>query len=553
MQVTPVIYVSQISVALTDPALSIIWRRKDGTGAESNLIAGETISGNQLRVAQNVLGASASKLVTYIARVTYTDPATGAPSTASADISFALVQTGADAKSIWISGDQVFKYGANNNVTPTQITLKANLKNATVDQWWYRNGSGEWVNYPGTPDNATIKGETLIVKPVHGCFVGDVAAIRVTTAAAGLEDIISIYKVRDGGEGASAPIVFLTNEVIQYAANAAGQVPQTAVKCNVVAYRGTTKETPTVVTITGLPDGMSAVIGATQNNEIPLTIMTDAGATLGGAGVQHGGLGVPVTSPVNTTLTIRWSKVNTGAQGQQGEPGTDAVVFSLYAPEGAVFNNHEGTLTIKVSAYHGSVPITAGATYSWAKYESGAWKTLPGTTATLTVNGADVPGTAAYRCRMVYEGKTYEDVITLQDKTDNVQAVIDSTGGSVFKNGVGEAFLFCRIWQGANEIDELRSASFDKAAVSNPAAGFIHYRVVSNGPATALYRYTGSAWQNVTSVAPYKHAYQYKWYRRDKNGAAMDGGGTFAQGKVIFVTGNHVDNKAVFTCEVEEL
>lgn len=77
---------------------------------------------------------------------------------------------------------------------------------------------------------------------------------------------------------------------------------------------------------------------------------------------------MPVTSPVNTTLTIHWSKVNTGAAGAAGQ---SAVVFSLYAPNGTVFVNGEGSLTIQTSAYSGSTPIASGATYAWAKYASG--------------------------------------------------------------------------------------------------------------------------------------------------------------------------------------
>ena len=168
----------------------------------------------------------------------------------------------------------------------------------------------------------------------------------------------------------------------------------------------------------------------------------------------------------------------------------------------------------------------------------------------IMVDGSDVPGTAAFRCQMVYEGKTYQDVITMTDKTDSIQAVIGSTAGNVFKNGVGETFLFCQLWQSGEEIDALRSTTFDKGLIPNPSAGFIYYCAVLQGPASAILRYTGTGWQNVTTVAPYKHTYTYKWYRRDKNGAVMDNGNVFAQGKVIFLTGNHVDNQTVFTCEV---
>ena len=38
------------------------------------------------------------------------DPDTGLTINATADVSFALIKTGQNAKSAWISGEQVFKY-----------------------------------------------------------------------------------------------------------------------------------------------------------------------------------------------------------------------------------------------------------------------------------------------------------------------------------------------------------------------------------------------------------------------------------------------------------
>ena len=70
-------------------------------------------------------------------------------------------------------------------------------------------------------------------------------------------------------------------------------------------------------------------------------------------------------------------------------------------------------------------------------------------------------------------------------------------------------------------------------------------------PATALMRYSGSAWEDVTANATYKHTRTYKWYRRDKNGSPLDAGAVFAVGKVIYVDGDDVDVKTVFVCEVE--
>ena len=781
--ITPVVYANQTAIALDSAALSITWKRKEGSGSEAVLVTGETVAANVLTVSANKLSGVTSGLLTYIAYVTYTDPDTGLPINATADITFAMVTTGANAKSAWISGEQVFKYAVSGGAAnPTQITLTANLQNVTMVKWQYKNGSGVWTDYPTTADNATITGTTLVVKPTHAIWNGESATIQIVTSDANIGDVTSIYKVTDGATGATgqyASVAFLSNENITFAANKDGQIAAVTVTCNVVAYTGTTKVTPTVGTITGAPTGMTVTKGSATGNEIPISIAITANATLGAATPLQGTLSVPITAPVNTTLQITWSKVNTGATGAtgaaakvaiispsselfksvdggatytpstivltpsfqavtfskwqysvdggttfadvvsgttsgctiasgvltlansstlftasvtavtfklvssdstitdsitvhkladglsgmsvllsneahtlpkttagtvtytgsgttirvfegatelaydgtgtangtwkvttaatgitcgsltdsgtyltvgdhsamggstasikytvsgkrasgvafsievsqtfsislQGITGQNAIVFSLFAPSGTVFTNHSGTLTIQSAGYDGSTLISSGATYLWEKYSSGSWTTVSGqTTSSLSVDGSTVTGMASFRCTMTYGGKTYQDIITLIDKTDNYQADIDSTAGDVFKNTVGSTCLICRLWQNGAEVDPLKSTTYSTTAPGSPTTGTFYYKITTSAPATALMRYSGSAWVDVTTDATYKHTKTYKWYRRDKDGNPLDSGAVFATGKVIYIDGDDVDNKTVFVCEVE--
>lgn len=508
LEIEPVVYANQTPINLSDSALKIEWKRKTGSGSESVLESDETVAGNVLTVKANKLTGADGNVLTYIAYVTYKDPETNLPINAVAQIDFALVTTGEHAKTAWISGEQVFKYDANGNATPAQITLTANLQNVTMSQWQYKNKDGAWVAYPNS-DNASVRGTSLIVKPTHDVFNGTSATIRIVTSDPNVGDSTSLYKVSDGTDGqpgaagSSASVVFLTNENMTFAGNASGQVAATTKTCNVVAYTGTTKVQPDVGEITGAPSGKEMTIakGSPMGNEIPITITVAAGSTLGGAGQQQGELLVPITSPVSTTLKIQWSKVNTGATGQDGK---SAVIFALYAPDGEVFQNHQGELTIATQAYIGSQQITSGATYAWSVYSGGKYVTVSGQTgSTLTVKGTDVTGIATYKCTMTYGGQTYTDVITLTDKTDNYQATIESTGGDIFKNTQGESTLTCRLFQNGTEVD-------------TDGAG-----------------------------------HTYKWYRMDKNGNAMDSGAVFKTGKSIDVNGDDVDVKTTFVCEVE--
>ena len=549
------VYANQTAIALTDSAITITWKRREGSAAETALTAGETVSGNVLTISANKLAGVSSGLLTYIAYISYLDPDNGLTTNATADISFALVKTGENAKSAWISGAQVFKYDADGAVSPAQITLTANVQNVVLSKWQYKNASDVWQDYPTTGDNATITGTSLIVKPTHGIWVGDCATLRIVTNDANISDVISIYKVSDGASGSTgeagqpASIAFLSNENIAFTAKSTGQARGDSVVCNVVAYTGTRKVTPTVGEITGMPTGMTVSKGDAVDNEIPLTITVEANATLGGTAQQSGLLAVPVTSPVSTTLYINWSKINAGAN---GAAGANAIVFSLYAPLGTVFTNGSGTLQLQTVAYDGAVPITSNATFTWAKYSGGTWQTISGaTTDSLSVDGADVVGQASYRCRMIYKARNYQDVITLIDKTDNYQLDIDSTAGEIFKNATGETMLIARLWQNGAEVDALKSTTYSVTAPSSPAAGSFYYKVTKSAPQTALMRYSGTAWEDVTANAAYKHEKNYVWYRRDKNGEPMDNGAAFATGKVIFIDGDDVDGKTVFVCEAE--
>ena len=566
--ITPVVYANQTAIALTNAALSITWKRREGSGSEANLASGETVSGNVLTVTQNKLSSVSSGLLTYIAYVTYTDPDTGLPINATADITFALVSTGENAKSAWISGEQVFKYDKDGNVSPAQITLTANLQNVTMGKWQYKNSSGTWTDYPTTSDNASITAATLVVKPTHAIFVGSTASLRVTTSDSGIGDTTSIYKVQDGATGATggtgaagknASVVFLTNENITFAGNSSGVVTAVTKTCNVVAYTGTTKVTPTLGTISGAPTGMTVTAGSASGNEIPLTIAIAANSNLGGSGHLEGTISIPVTAPVSTTLQLRWSKVNTGAT------GSAAYVLTVYAPGGTVFTNgtaNGGTsMTLNAQFFQGSTDRTTSSSslYLWQKYESGSWTTFKAEASgssgsTCTVNASDVVGTATFRCRVRYGSSSttyFYDTITIIDKTDNYQADIDSTAGDVFKNTVGSTCLICRLWQNGREVDALKSTTYATAAPSSPATGDFYYQITTSAPTTKLMRYSGSAWEDVTANTSYKHAKTYTWYRRDKNGNPMDSGAAFATGKVIYVDGDDVDSKTVFVCEVE--
>ena len=365
------------------------------------------------------------------------------------DYSDPICISAAAARGITVSGEQVFKSTDGTNYIPNTITLTANsIGGLTVGGWYYKNET--------TWESLNTKANSIDISSSHTAFgTGTVATIKVVSAEdSDYYDIISLYKVADGQKGAdgkSTSSVFLTNENITFAANAAGQVAAKTVTCNVVALTGTTKVTPVIGDISKGPGGMTITPGSASNNEIPITITVTANSTLGGAGEQSGTINIPITSPVSTTLKINWSKVNSGPTGAKGEAGADAIFAVVESISGKLVFTDSDSAPIELKAYlnKGSVIQTNDVTYLWKSIPLG----VGGSKQTLTVSRNDVPSARSFVCTITYNGKTYTDSIALSDKTDAIYCTIESSDGDRFTNKNIDTTLKCRVFNAYGEVD----------------------------------------------------------------------------------------------------
>lgn len=404
----------------------------------------------------------------------------------------------AAARGITVSGEQVFKSTDGTNYTPSTITLTTNLIGGlTVGGWYYKNGTS-WTSLN---TNANF----IEIDSNHDAFSGTVATIKVVSAQdSDYYDIISLYKVADGQKGAdgkSTSSVFLTNENITFAANAAGQVAAKTATCNVVALTGTTKVTPIIGAISGAPEGMDISTGSASNYEIPITITVTANSTLGGTGEQSGTINIPITSPVSTTLKINWSKVNNGPTGAKGEAGADAIFAVVESTSGKLVFTDSDSSPIALRAYlnKGGAIQTNDVTYSWRSIPEG----ISGNKSTLTVSRDQVPSASSFVCTITYGGKTYTDSIALSDKTDAIYCNIESSAGDKFTNKNIDTTLKCRVFNAYGEVDT-----------------------------------TGT-----------KYKYTWEKYVNGVKDANWRNGGKYV-GKTVEITSNDVSAKATFSCTV---
>ena len=544
---TPVVFLDQSSIPRGSTGLTITWKRKDGTSAETALTTGETVSGGILTVKQNKLSASSSGMITYICYISYYDSETKNTVNIVSDITYTLVKNAENAKLAYVTADTyVFKYDSSSAlIGADQATLTAQVQGVTISKWQFKNSSGAWVDYPTTSDNTNITSGTLVVKPSHAVFVNNVAQIKLTTSDANVYDTISISKLYDGAKGdpgSAGPggySVVVGNESQVIACASGGTVSAaTNVTIPFTAYRGVEQVACTceVETMsTGITVKSNTPATATTAGSVVLTFAKSS--NLGGTSVLTGV--VPLTFTVDgitVTKNFTWTK------GMAGAAGAAAVVFSIYAPNGTVVQNQSGSLLLATSAYSGTTAITTG-TYQWAKYVGGEWVNIEGATAsTLTVSGEDIVNIQSYRCTMTYSSKTFVDVITVEDKSDPYVSEMLSIGGFTVKNSMGGLVPYVIVRTNRQEVDPLLG-SISEVAPASPSNGDFWYQIDHSGKTVTLMKYNGTAWAAATET----QSMTYTWYAQDKDGNPI----TFTKtGKVIYIAAEDIDSILTLQCDV---
>ena len=560
LKLTPVIFLDQTAVSLSESGLTITWKRKDGTGAEAALTTGESVSGGILTVSQDKLAASASGMLTYICYISYYDDETKNTVNITSDITYTLVKNAENARLAYATADTyVFKYNTSSSlVGATQANINGQVQGVSLVKWQYKNASGAWADYPTTSDNVSITGSTLVVKPTHAVFFNNTAQIKLLTDDDDVYDTLTITKMYDGEKGdTGAPgasgtgglSVILGNEAQSIACTNGGLV-QSAVDVEIpfVGYVGIT-QTACTCAVGTLPSGVTTKsnTAATASAAGKLVLTFAANATLGSATTMNGS--IPLTFSISgksVSKRFSWSKSVKGDTGAAGVAGANAVVFSIYTPQGSVFQNQEGTLLLDTAAYDGSMVISSGATYQWAKYTSGTWQNISNATGkSLTVNGADVVNVQSYRCTMTYKSKTYQDVVTIEDKADTYVSEMLAIGGFSFKNNLGGKAVYVIVRANGKEVDPLLG-SISTTAPSSPKSGDYWYKVDHSAKTVTLMKYSGSAW----ATASDGQELVYTWYMQDGEGNAVSA--WEKEGKVIYLHADDVDSMCTLQCDVEK-
>lgn len=219
---------------------------------------------------------------------------------------------GISTKSISISGEQIFKL-ENSNYTPNFINLTASLQGAlTFKEWQYKTDTG-YSSFGATNSNLQVDPNN----PTY--FVGDIAtfkAIAQDSDKNNYEDIFSLYKIKDGEEGApgdDAYTIILSNENHTFTANKSGKITtDQSTTCAITAYKGATPQSVTIEKIEGAINGITTSISNNGTTNASITINATADDTPSTSGTLTITLKIDGKS---FSKTFSYSVVKQGATG----------------------------------------------------------------------------------------------------------------------------------------------------------------------------------------------------------------------------------------------
>ena len=348
---TPVIFIDNKQVSLTQTGLSITWQRKVGSASSTNITTGESVSSGVLTVSKSMLVPNSSEMITYICSIVYTDPDTQIKAETRCQMSFTLVKQATELSDCSITGDTTFKYNGDGAITSaSSITLTAVITNTSIKQWQYKKSDGTFAAYPSAGTTTT-----LTVNHNDAVFTNDVAVIKLLTNDDNVYDIHQIVKLRDGAAGKDVYSCVLSNDTQSIPCNASGTLYSsslTGADTTLTIYKGGTDDTANW-TITATPS--SGVTGTWDSKTYKYTVT--------GITVDSGYVEFVCARSGQAAITKRFS-IN---KDRSGSDGKDATIYQIDAESNVLKLNSSNVFSptqAKFSAYKRVGNATAATAYS---------------------------------------------------------------------------------------------------------------------------------------------------------------------------------------------
>lgn len=369
--------------------------------------------------------------------------------------------------------------------------------------------------------------------------------------------ITSDGAIGQNGEGGLNFILGNYSDVIPCSAD--GLVAEvTTVTIPFTAYKGTSQIGCTAA-YTILPNGMELVSNTagttTTNGSLVFSIRQNA--SLGSPSILTGQITVTLTADGKTSQqTYTWTK------NIKALDGNDAVVFSLYAPNGNVISNKANNVVIKPQLMEGTADKGISSTFEWYYWNGSSYVTCTGATGytvtnlQLTVAPAAVSTYVSIKCTATYNSNMYDAYISIYDRTDTYQITVISTLGDKLINSEGMGIIYTRVSKNGTLFDEIMSTAVStsntaaalnsavaQAGVTGAAPSSYCWYVTSS--TIALYKKNGNTWSAMASSAdPCEASYSWSGIHVGTTGSATIKG--WGKNKAILINGNIVNKKTMF-------
>lgn len=259
-----------------------------------------------------------------------------------------------------------------------------------------------------------------------------------------------------------------------------------------------------------------------------------------------------VTTDKNESVSM--SKIYSWTRSKAANDGANAVILTAVTPDGTIFENGQGTLTIKGILYDGPTEVS-GAEYKYYKYSNGTYVEQTSTSGNikvvtqngykvLQINGAAIDGYASFKIGVTYNGHDYEEYVSLIDKTDPLQVSVHSTIGTQIKNAQGVGCLYVRVTRDGTEIDPVPADVV--ASITEPSGSNGDYYIKLTKPTTGnsvgsaqLMKHDGTKWVAQTSRC------SYEWTYRNVNNVPLTDNDIkpATSGQFIYIDGSLIQNK----------
>ena len=463
---------------------------------------------------------------------------------------FSLIKitAGADAQSFTIYELKINALALNKDIsnvfTPNSFTASAEqtlvtTTSATTTPFEGKFRITESYNTEGASDSVeyiTSNTESSKTYTPSGPAVSRIKVELLDTAGSNVLDTQTVVITANGATGAQGPngpaganaiSILMGNEAEVIACtNSNYPVAQTTITIPFGAYEGTTR------------------VAATVNrpklfNISPSNTSTDATASSDGSLVYV----IPTSTLIsnasgllNLTFTCRgqsFNKVFSWTRSSAAKNGVDGVTMLLFTPNGTLFDNGEGTVTVEGYLQSGATNVTSSTTWKWFQWLPNSatppvydYRELPTTAGTeqnpnyayysgkdLTILPQAINGYGSFKVTAVYGGKTYTQYISITDKTDPIQVSVHSTLGTQLVNGQGSGAIYARVTRNEEEIDPIGDTAIS-TGTSNPTGGNNgdHYIKLNETDKTAtLYYKDGGSWK----IQPIEATYEWTFRKAD--------------------------------------